>query len=133
VETANIESRARSTSVQLFCHRDYTEGVARFGRSPTAAVSPASSPTGPEVEDEESSRPPGRLEVRVSFRVTGSLPGDSREEDRSCGGLECRVIPGLSRPIGNDHRSLGRGLSEVSEYQTRLGERQGDKGEPHTR
>jgi hypothetical protein len=85
------------------------------------------------VEDEESSRPPGRLEVRASFRVTGPVPGDSREEDRSCGGLECRMIPGLSRPIGNDHNGLGRSLCEVEEYQNSLCGRRGDKGEPHAR
>jgi hypothetical protein len=85
------------------------------------------------VEDEEFSRPPGRLEVRASFRVTGPVPGDSREEDRSCGVLEGRVIQGLGRPIGNDHNGLGRSLGEVAEYQTSLGGRRGDEGEPHSR
>jgi hypothetical protein len=85
------------------------------------------------VEDGDSSRPPGQLEVRAIFRVMGPVPGDSREEDHICGGLEGRVIPGLSRPIGNDHNGLGRSLGEVAEYQTSLGGRRGDDGEPHTR
>jgi hypothetical protein len=82
------------------------------------------------VEDEESSRPPGRLELRASFRVTGPVPGDSLKEERNCGGLECRVIPGLSRPIGNDHNGLGWSLGEVAEYQASLCGRRGDEGEP---